>query len=351
MATNSDAFYGSTQQVSGFGYLDGELVHQVTINSAGGARAQILTLGGIIRELIIPLRNGKSQDVVLGYENLSGYEQDTSYLGAIVGRYANRIANGRYTHANATFELDKNESDTITLHGGRAGFSKRVWQVIEVNTSSVTLRLRSTEGEQGFPGTVSAQCRYQFSEDNALSIEFWATTDSITPVNLSQHSYFNLDGSPDIAHHTLQIFADEYTPVSDNLIPTGEIAPVQSTVFDFRTITNLKTNAHQFDCNFVLNRSAQNGSERQAAVLHSKLSGLSMLVTTTKPGLQFYNGHLLAVKGLGKVGASYGANAGLCLETQYFPDSPNQPHFPDCFLKPGQAYHHVTRLKFIEHNS
>lgn len=351
MATNTYASSGSTQQISEFGHLNGELVHQVAIHSASGARAQILTLGGIIRELVIPLRNGKRQDVVLGYENLSDYEQDTSYIGAIVGRYANRIANGRYTHAGATIELDKNEKDTITLHGGRTGFSKRVWQVAEVKTSSIALRLLSLYGDQGFPGTVTAQCRYHFSDDNELSIEFCATTDYATPVNLSQHSYFNLDGSSDIAHHTLQIFANEYTPVDDNLIPTGNIAPVDSTVFDFRNVVNLKTEAQQFDCNFVLNRSSQDGFERQAAVLCSKLSGLSMLVTTTKPGLQFYDGHLLAVNGLGKAGASYGANAGLCLETQYFPDSPNKPQFPDCFLKPGQSYHHNTRLKFSEQNS
>jgi aldose 1-epimerase len=335
-------------RVSKFGLLYGDTVHGISIDSAGGARAQILTLGGIIRELVIPLRNGKPQDVVLGYDSLQGYERDTSYLGAVVGRYANRIANGSYTYANATFKLDKNENDSVMLHGGRTGFSKRVWQITEVKSSSVTLRLLSPDGDQGFPGALTAQCRYHFSDDNELSIEFWATADRTTPVNLSQHSYFNLDGSPDISHHTLQIVADEYTPLGNNLIPTGVIAPVQSTVFDFRTEANLKYVAQNFDCNFVLTRIPHHKTERKAAFLRSTLSGLTMLVTTTKPGLQFYDGHMLSVEGTGKAGASYGANAGLCLETQYFPDSPNNPLFPDCFLRPGQSYHHITRLRFAE---
>jgi aldose 1-epimerase len=178
-----------------------------------------------------------------------------------------------------------------------------------------------------------------------------ATTDHVTPVNLSQHAYFNLDGAADIRHHTLQVFASEYTPAGDDLIPTGKITSVQATPFDFRIGKSLKFNSERFDCNFVLDNSNGRAIERKAALLKSTQSGLSMLALTTKPGLQFYDGHLLSVNGLGKAGASYGANAGLCLETQFFPDSPNQIQFPDCFLTPNHLYHHITRLIFSEDNS
>jgi aldose 1-epimerase len=326
----------------------GESVHEVTIHSSAGASARILTFGGIIRELNIPLRNGTVQDVVLGYETLAGYEQDQAYLGAIVGRYANRIANGQYVHDGKIINLDKNEQGKTTLHGGAKSFAKRIWRIVKREETSVTLRLYSPDGDQGFPGAVFAQCTYSFSGPTEFTIEFSATTDQVTPLNLSQHSYFNLDGTPDLSHHTLKVFASKYTPTDGDLIPTGDVSLVEGTAFDFRSGKSLKSSIDRYDCNFALDGHGGPMVERKAAFLRSTNNGLCMSVATTKPGLQFYDGHLLSVGGLGKAGANYGPNAGLCLETQLFPDSPNQPKFPNCFIKPGQLYHAITRLTFSE---
>jgi aldose 1-epimerase len=267
-------------------------------------------------------------------------------MGAIVGRYANRIANGRYHFEGQTFQISRNEYGSTTLHGGKSGFSKRIWKITDITNHSVTLRLLSLGGDQGFPGILIAQCKYAFSDANEFSIEFSANTDTASPVNLAQHAYFNLDGSADINNHILQIFADKFTPTTPDLIPTGQIVDVTGTAFDFRGGKLLKDTDMSYDCNLVLNTSKALSNPEPAAVLQSKLNGLTMKVSTTKPGLQFYDGHLLAIKNAGKKSVSYGTRAGLCLETQFFPDSPNQPKFPDAILRPGSTYRHVTKLEF-----
>lgn len=331
-----------------FGTLNGEPVYEISIASMGGLKAIILTLGGIIRKLEVPLRDGTLQDVVLGYDRLENYARDTAYLGAIVGRYANRIANGGYSHEGKTYWVDRNENGKTSLHGGTQGFSRRHWRIADFSNSSVTLRLTSVDGDQGFPGTLMAQCKYSFNDQDEFRTEFSAHTDFPTPVNLSQHTYFNLDGSADIGRHSLQVFADEYTPTTPDLIPTGQVADVTGTGFDFRTGKLLQNPKERFDCNLVLNKTGGLNELQPAAVLRSGLNGLTMKLSTTKPGLQFYDGHQLAVNGSGKGNRSYGANAGLCLETQFFPDSPNKPGFPDAILRPGSVYHHVTELQFTQ---
>ena len=321
-------------------------LHATTIRSPAGASAEILSLGGIIRTLNIPLGNGTTQDVVLGYDNISGYEQDTAYMGAIVGRYANRIGNGRYSHAGLTHDLDRNEKSATTLHGGRHGFSGKTWTVIQSSAEAVVLQLISRDGDQGFPGTVNAKCKYWFSGPRELSFTFTATTDKPTPVNLSQHAYFNLDGTSDLRHHQLQVFADSYTPTDDLLIPTGEIAKVDGTRHDFRQLRELSGGNLGFDCNFALDPPPDGTNMRPAATLRSRLSGLEMHLATTKPGLQYYDGHMLSASAPGKRGMAIGRHAGLCLEPQFFPDSPNKPEFPNCFLSPGEIYQHTTTLSF-----
>ncbi len=348
MLENVDVPRSSSQHISECGTVDGQAVHEVSIRSQNGAKAKILTLGGIICELEIPLRNGTLQDVVLGYGSLKDYELDTAYMGAIAGRYANRIANGSYAFEGKTYLVDRNENQTTCLHGGSKGFSKRIWTVTDITDHAVTLRLSSPNGDQGFPGTLLAQCKYAFVGTSEFSIEFWANTDIASPVNLVQHAYFSLDGSSDISNHILQIFADKFTPTTPDLIPTGEIADVDGTAFDFRKGKLLKDSDQLYDCNLVLNVSKAMNKPQSAAVLRSMLNGLTMTISTTKPGLQFYDGHFLAIGNVGKRGVSYGARAGLCLETQFFPDSPNHPNFPNTILRPGSNYHHVTTLQFSQ---
>lgn len=348
MPKSSHFRHSQSQQISEVGYIDGEPVYEISIQSAGGARAKILTLGGIIRTLEIPLHDGTFQDVVLGYESLEHYAADNAYIGAIVGRYANRIANGRYKSNKKLVQTSRNENGTTTLHGGKIGFSKRVWRVTEVAERSVTLRLLSLDGDQGFSGTLIVHCKYAFVGTREFRIEFTAKTDIASPVNLAQHAYFNLDGSSDISNHVLQIYADRFTPTTSDLIPTGEIDDVTGTAFDFREGRVLQDSDRRYDCNLVLNQAKASRESQSAAVLRSKLNDLTMKISTTKPGLQFYDGHLLDVKKGAKEGVSYGSRAGLCLETQFFPDSPNHTAFPDTILRPGNTYHHVTTLEFSD---
>ncbi|MGL4238373.1 aldose epimerase family protein [Tabrizicola sp.] len=339
--TRLDDLAGAKPEV--VGQVAGTPVHQVRLTSPDGAVADVLTWGAVIRDLRIPRPEGL-QGVVLGFRDFADYPANSPYFGAVVGRYANRIANGRYVYNGQTHQLDRNEG-TATLHGGRLGLSQRVWSIAEQTAESVLLHIVSPDGDQGFPGTLQVWCRYTLQPGPVLTVDFSATTDQPAPVNLSQHSYFALDDLVDLSAHDLQVFAESYTPVDDRLIPTGEVRPVRGTPYDFRTARPLDP-AAALDINYVLSAKADAGGLRPAARLQSRQSGLTLDVATTKPGLQVYNGHLLNDPGPGLHGKRYGPVSGLCLETQHFPDSPNQPGFPDTILLPDQTYQHRTVFAF-----
>jgi aldose 1-epimerase len=325
------------------GQFKGDTVHEVTLRRPGGLEARVLTWGAVIRDLSWPVANGGRLPLTLGFESFAPYPVHSPYFGAIVGRYANRIAQGRFTLTGQEYLLDRNEGGRTTLHGGGAGFARRIWHIADLTDTGVTLALTSADGDQGFPGTLHSTCTYTLSADNQLEVLLSAQTDQPTPVNLAQHAYFNLDGGADLSNHSLQIFADTYTPAGPDQIPTGQILPIDGTAFDFRQPRMLGQSDIAFDHNFVLSDTA---SLRRAARLESHKSGISMLVQTTKPGLQFYDGHMVNAATAGHGGRHYGANAGLCLETQFYPDSPNQPGFPDSILQADTEYSHRTVYSF-----
>ncbi|QND50554.1 galactose mutarotase (plasmid) [Phyllobacterium sp. 628] len=328
-----------------FGMFSGEPVFQATIQSPSGALAHILNWGAVIRDLQVPLLDGKLQRVVLGFDTFDPYPLQSPYFGALVGRYANRIAHGRFSLDGKDYQLNRNEGGKQTLHGGANGVSQRLWTVTDWNASSVTLALHLPDGDQGFPGAMNVRCTYSFGDNSTLRVEVEADTDAPTVANFAQHSYFNLDGSDDIRDHTLQIFASSYTPVSADLIPTGEIAPVETTPFDFQLPQLIGTHASaSYDHNFVLSGTPRNGL-RFAASLGAR-NGLEMQVHTSETGLQFYDGAMIAPSLAGLDGKRYGPHAGLCLEAQCFPDSPNQPHFPSAVLRPGETYRQHTEFRF-----
>lgn len=330
-----------------FGHFQDQAVHHVTLGGPNGLQAQIITWGGVLQNLTWPLAGGARLPLILGFETFAPYPVHSPYFGAIVGRYANRIAGGRFSHGSRTHHLDRNEGLRTTLHGGANGFARRIWQIADLTDTSVTLALTSADGDMGFPGTLSVTCTYSILDESRLDVQFWAKTDQPTPVNLAQHAYFNLDGGPDIFDHSLQMFADAYTPTKADQIPTGVIQPVEGTIFDFRQPKPLHPSQPAFDHNFVLgNIPAPQNALRPAAQLVSYKSGLRMQVATTKPGLQFYSGQMVNLAVPGHGGRSYRPNAGLCLETQYFPDSPNQPSFPDSILQPDAIYAHRTAFSF-----
>ncbi|MEQ4718287.1 aldose epimerase family protein [Nonomuraea sp. B19D2] len=308
-----------------FGTLpSGENVEQVELSS-GRLRAEVLTYGAIVRSLEVSGRN-----VVLGLETLEDYQTRSRYFGAVVGRYGNRIANGRFTLDGAEYRLPLNNG-AASLHGGIEGFDKKVWTVEERTGGSLTLKLISPDGDQGYPGTLTAWVTYTL-EDDALRIDYAMETDAPTVVNLTNHSYFNLKGEGDVRDHVVQLDAEHYLPVDEHKIPTGELAPVKGTPFDFTEPHAVAERYDgQYDHCFVLNGE------------HCKVTagGLTMEVTTTEPGVQFYTGSMLD----GET-TPYGPFAGLCLETQHFPDSPNKPHFPSTVLRPGERRTSTTTYKF-----
>lgn len=327
-----------------FGTFEGKPVLEATICSSAGARAKILSWGAVIRDLQIPLKDGTLQRVVLGFDDFESYPARSPYFGALVGRYANRIANGRFELDGKTVELDRNEGQKQTLHGGRDGVSQRLWTITDWTASSVTLALYLPDGDQGFPGNMDVRCTYTFVSDTTLSLTIEATSDATTVASFAQHSYFNLDGSSDIREHRLRIHADAYTPVDDDLIPTGEIAAVEATPFDFRLLRPIGTmGSATYDHNFVLDQYPSDGLRQAATLVGGKR--LALQIHTTEPGLQFYDGAMIpALTGLD--GKTYGAHAGLCLEAQHFPDSPNQPHFPSTVLQAGETYRQTTEFRF-----
>ena len=331
---------------------DGAAVDIYTLDD-GTIKARIMTYGGIVVSLQTPDRAGKLDDIVLGHDSVDGYFPNPPFLGALIGRYGNRIGHGTFKLEGKTYELSKSDGDN-TLHGGKVGFDKVNWQG-KVVPNGVELTYVSKDGDQGFPGTLTAVVRYILT-GNELRIDYSATTDKPTVVNLTNHSYFNLagQGKGDILSHKLKINASHYTPVDSTLIPTGELAPVAGTPFDFRTPTAIGErinadneqlkNGKGYDHNWVLDN--QTGKLAVAAEAQDPSTGRILEVLTTEPGVQFYTGNFLDGSITGKEGRVYGRRTAFCLETQHYPDSPNKPSFPSTELKPGQRYHSTTVFKF-----
>lgn len=333
-----------------FGNVDNKPVNQYTLTNAKGMMVKIINYGGIITDIQVPDRNGEMGNVLLSYDSLSGYRQTGNpYFGALVGRYANRIANARFTLDGKTYKLPANNNGN-TLHGGLKGFDKVVWDA-EQNNNVLTLKYDSKDGEEGFPGNLHAQVVYTLTDDNELKLDYTATTDKPTPVNLTNHSYFNLSAgkSPTIESHELMLDADKYTIVNDKLIPTGQHPPVKGTPMDFTKPKKIGKDLGMvkggYDHNYVLNKSSKDLS--LAATAYDSSSGRYMEMFTSEPGVQFYSGNFLDGTLTGtRGGAKYVQHAGFCLEAQHFPDSPNQPGFPTTILKPGDTYRHTTIYKF-----
>jgi len=342
-----------------FGQLpDGTQVESFTLTNQNGVEVRAITYGGIITSLRVPDRNGRFADVVLGYDDLAGYLTETPYFGAIVGRYGNRIAYGRFTLDGNSYSLATNNGPNH-LHGGIKGFDKVVWAAEPFERADdvgVVFSYTSPDGEEGYPGNLAVQVTYALTNRNELSFEYYAVTDKPTPVNLTQHSYFNLagDGSGDILDHRLTIYAGYFTPVDSTLIPSGAIAPVTGTPFDFRSATEIGARIEQdeeqlrygqgYDHNFVLDRA--DSALAHAAQVYEPETGRLMAVYTTEPGVQFYTGNFLDGSITGKAGHVYQRRYGFCLETQHFPDSPNQPEFPATILRPGAEYRSRTEYVF-----
>jgi aldose 1-epimerase len=341
--------------IRGFGSLGRTPVEEIALRSDTGAEAKIISYGAAVRDLVVPRRDGAPQRVVLGLERLEDYVAHSPYFGAIVGRYANRIAGGAFRIGERLHRLSINEAPNH-LHGGVAGFSKCVWQVAGGGASWVALTLFSPDGDQGYPGNLTATCVYRL-EESTLRIELSAVADAVTPVNLCHHSYFNLDGAPNILDHNLELAADFYAPVDDKLIPTGEIRAVRGGAYDFRAPRPVRcmgtdASAFRYDINVVLRRDRVAPSPlpgppvAYAGMLGSAVSGVTLEVWTSEPGLQFYDGHLLDLPVAGLDGRRYGPYAGLCLEPQHFPDSPNHPYFPETLLRPDEVYRQTTEYRF-----
>ena len=315
-----------------------------TLSNERGYKVSVITYGGAITSLWTPDRNGAFGDIVLGFESLEEYTSNPRYFGALIGRHANRIAQGRFTLDGVDYQLPQNNGANH-LHGGFRGFDKRIWTATE-DGDVLHLSYFSKDGEEGYPGNVEAFVDYRLSNDE-LRLEYRATTDRDTIVNLTNHSYFNLKGAGTILDHELRLNADHFTPVFDDLIPTGEIVSVAGTSMDFRKARAIGSEIGSiggYDHNFVLND--WDGSLRLAARLYEPVSGRILEILTTQPGIQFYSGNFLDGSFIGKNGAPYVKYAGLCLEPQHFPDTPNHPNFPSTVLRAGEEYRQTTVLRF-----
>ena len=350
---------GSTEKKPFGKTPDGQPVDLYVLTNKNGVEAAITNYGGAVVSLKVPDRNGKFADVVLGYDSLDGYVNDKSYFGAIVGRYGNRIGHAQFSLDGKTYTLAKNNGEN-SLHGGIKGFNKAVWAAKELpakNGQSLELTYPSKDGEEGFPGNLHVRVVYTLTDSNELKIEYSATTDKKTVVNLTNHTYFNLagPGSGDILGHQLVIEADKFTPVDASLIPTGELRDVLGTPLDFRKATAIGARidqeeeqlklGHGYDHNFVLRRAAGAPISLAARVVEPN-TGRVLEVWTTEPGVQFYTGNFLDGTARGKGGLTYARRSAFCLETQHFPDSPNQPKFPSVVLNPGEKYSTTTTYKF-----
>ena len=341
-----------------FGTHDGRPITLYTLTNSHGMEVRAMNYGGIIVSIRVPDRKGKFADVVLGHDDLKGYEPNPPYIGAIIGRYGNRIANGTFTLDGKTYTLPKNDGPN-TLHGGVAKtFDRVVWDGEPKGKNAVEFTYLSHDGDDGFPGNVKARVTYTLTDGNALLIDYEATADKATPINLTQHSYFNLkgEGNGDILDHEIMINADRFTPVDKTLIPTGELRPVKGTPFDLTHPTKIGAHiddsydqiqlGHGYDHNFVLNAKPDQNGMKLAARVHESSSGRELEVWTTQPGVQFYTGNFLDGSVTGKQGHVYQRRNAFCLETQHYPDSPNHPDFPNTILKPGETFHEKTVFKF-----
>jgi aldose 1-epimerase len=340
---------------------DGQQVYEFTLTNSNGMEVKVITYGAIITSIRVPDRNGVFTNVALGFENLEKYQSDHPYFGAIAGRYANRIANGKFTLDGTEYTLAQNDG-TNSLHGGLKGFDKVVWTgeaVSDAENTGVKLSYHSPDGEEGYPADLDVVVIYWLTPDNEIKIEYQITAAARTIANVTNHSYFNLDGEGNgtIYDHILTINADHYTPTDERQIPTGEIAPVEGTPFDFRTAKSIASGQRSshpqmlaskgYDHNFVLNRDGVHDSEISfVAQVYAPSSGRIMEVWTTEPGVQFYAGNFLESNLVGASGRVYRQCDGLALETQHYPDSPNQPNFPSTVLEPNQTYHSTTIYKF-----
>ena len=331
---------------------DGHPVDLYVLTNTRGMVAKVMTYGAIVTELHVADRSGKFADIVLGFEDLASYMGVHPYFGAVIGRVANRIARGKFKLDSVEYKLATNDGPNH-LHGGLRGFDKVVWQGEPAqvsNGSGVKFSYLSHDGEEGYPGNLSVTVTYVLTEDNEVRIEYAASSDKATPVNLTNHSYFNLGGAEtrDILQHELSIVADHFTPVNDELIPTGEISPVEDTHLDFRKSRSVGAGIAElpsgYDHNFVLNRSGT--GLNSAAHVYEATTGRSMEVLTTEPGIQFYSGNFLDGSLKGKKGVVYRKHQGFCLETQHFPDSVNHPNFPTTILRPGETYTQTTIHRF-----
>jgi aldose 1-epimerase len=352
-------------KVSAFGKTaDGHSVSRYLLSNSKGVEATLIDYGASLVSLKVPDRNGKSMDVVLGYDDIAGYEKDKSFFGASIGRYGNRIAGGQFILNGMTFHVPKNDGPN-SLHGGTPGFNKRLWTAIDRShpgAEVVEFSYTSPDGEEGYAGTLMVKVTYTLPDDkNELKIDYAATTDKDTVVNLTNHSYFNLSGdmSQEILKHQLLLHASEFTPVDSTLIPIGELKPVKGTPFDFEQSTAIGSRINQddeqlrfgkgYDHNWVLRRSDHAGLQL-AAVAFEPSSGRVLEVLTTEPGVQFYSGNFLDGSAHGKGGQAYNHRTGFCLETQHFPDSPNHKNFPSTVLKAGQTYRSSTIFRFSTRN-
>lgn len=355
-ATPADS--GSASRAKGFEKtLDGMQVHFYTLKNKNNVKAEFTNYGARLISLLVSDKNGNMIDVVLGHDSLSGYAKPgESFFGTTIGRYGNRIGKAKFALDGKTYTLDANNGPN-SLHGGSHGFHTKIWEGAQKDSQTIVFTYLSKDGDAGYPGNLNVKVTYTLTNDNALQIDYEATTDVNTVVNLTNHAYFNLNGagSGTINDHELMINADNITPVDETLIPTGKLMKVEGTPFDFRKSTAIGSrindsanaqikNGKGYDHNFVLN--GADGSLKQVCTVKGNVSGITMDVLTDQPGLQFYSGNFLNGTEIGKSGKAYQHRTALCLETQHFPDSPNQPSFPTTELKPGQTYKTTTVYKF-----
>ena len=339
---------------------DFDSIKLYTLKNESGMTVCVTNYGAIVTSIIVSDRNGKRADVALGYDRVEDYINavDKPYFGSVVGRYGNRIAKGEFTLDGETYSLLKNNGENH-LHGGAIGFDKVVWTVDEyVEGQSLTLSYLAKDKEEGYPGNLQLKITYTLADDNSLIVDYHATTDKATPVNVTQHTYFNLkgEGQGTILDHQLMLNAKKFTPVDESLIPTGEMPTVAGTPFDFTTPKAIGRDIGQqneqlvfglgYDHNWILDTDGKEGELSLAAQVHEPSSGRVMEIYTTEPGIQFYCGNFLDGRLKGKSGKPYVHRGGFCLETQHFPDSPNQPNFPSTILKPGETYDSKTVFKF-----
>lgn len=346
-----------------FGRLaDGREARLFTLENGRGLVAEVTDFGGIIVRLLVPDRAGRAADVVLGVDSAGEFEAKAAGFNSVIGRYANRIAGGRFTLDGKTYQLETNSSSggvPVHIHGGRQGFNRRLWTATPTareGLPAVRLSLTSPDGDQGYPGNLQVEVLYSVTADGALRLDYTATTDRPTPLNLTNHAYFNLkgEGEGDILDHELTLRAARYTPVTPALIPTGELAPVAGTPFDFtrpRRIGERIAADHPqmaigrgYDHNFVLDH--RGDAPGLAALVHEPASGRVLEVLTTEPGVQLFTANHFAGRLVGKSGRAYPRYGGFCLETQHYPDSPNQPAFPSTILRPGQTFRSTTLFRF-----